>query len=203
MIGLKKIVKSYLLPDSILITKIPHKKMLLTFDDGPDPDVTPKVLDLLAQYKAKAIFFIPGRRIERAPELLVEIIKQGHQIGNHTFIHSNGKQPGFFAYLRDIKKCQQIIFDTCGITPKFFRPPCGVLSLTTLLAPRIVGLRVMTWSLDVHDWKCRSKEDALAAAQTLIKNVKPGDIALLHDDNRNVVELLKASLTILVDNKLL
>lgn len=191
---LKQYVKKSLMPDSFLMTRLAdtsQKAILLTFDDGPDPDVTPRVLELLEKYNAKAIFFIPGRRIERAPHVLAEIIKQGHLIGNHTFLHSNGKQPGFVQYWRDVKKCQKMILNECGVAPYFFRPPCGVVSLTTLFAPKLVGLQVMNWSLDVRDWRFKSKQDAIAAADELIDKVKLGDIILLHDDNKHVIHLLQ------------
>lgn len=193
-----KIIIKRTIPRNFLIQKIPksisEKSVLLTFDDGPDPEITPQVLDLLSLYEVRAIFFIPGRRISRAPSLLVKIIKQGHIIGNHTFIHANDRQPGFFSYLEDIKKCQKMIFDLCGTPPRFFRPPGGVISFTTLLASKLVGLQLMTWSLDVHDWQCKSKEDADIAAYELINTVKSGDIVLLHDDNKNILHLLKVAL---------
>ncbi len=195
MIGLlKQFVKDCILPGSLLLTRLPDNgsnTILLTFDDGPDPNVTPQVLDLLSQYKAKALFFIPGRRIERAPGLLAEIIKQGHMIGNHTYIHSNGVQPSFPAYWKDIKKCQKMIVDGCGVTPRFFRPPCGVVSLTTLLAPKLTGLRTINWSIDVKDWQCKSNEQAILAANELVRNIKSGDIVLLHDDNPCVIQILE------------
>ena len=190
---LKKII-----PKSLLISNITNvsNSVFLTFDDGPNPDVTPKVLGVLQRYDARAVFFIPGLRIERAPYLLRQLIEDGHEIGNHTFIHKNGKQPAFFAYLRDIEKCQKEIEISCGVKPRLFRPPCGIISPTTLLAPILKTLQTVTWSIDSQDWRCRSSKDADAAAEYLLQVVQPGDIILLHDDNPYVVSILEIVLPV-------
>lgn len=194
MTGLFRQTFKQLLPKSLLTRRLGgeyKKSVLLTFDDGPRSDVTPAVLDLLEKYEARAVFFMPGCRIARAPHLLPDIFASGHEVGNHTYLHSNGKQPHFLAYRKDIEKCQNTIEKLCGCRPRLFRPPCGIISPTTLLAPKLCGLKTVTWSVDVQDWQCRTSRAALEAAKKLIEIISPGDIVLLHDDNPHVIEILQ------------
>ena len=182
-----------LIPQAFLVQKLSSKGsncVLLTFDDGPDPEITPAVLKKLETYGARAIFFIPGRRIERAPYLLKIIREQGHLIGNHTYIHSNGNQAWFLEYWRDLVRCQETIEHYTGERPTLFRPAGGRISFTTLMVPRLMGLRTVTWSLEAEDWRCKSIEQAREAAKQLIRKVRSGDVVELHDDNRYVLEIL-------------
>jgi len=185
-----------LIPQILLATRLKQgannsNSLLLTFDDGPDPAVTPKVLSLLKEYDARAVFFIVGRRIEKSPHLLSTIKKEGHELGNHTYIHLNQGEPGFLEYWRDIRQCQNLIQHHCGYRPKLFRAPSGHISPTSLMVSHLAGLRPVNWSVGVKDWKCRSKTDAQKAAIKIIKNAKFRDIILLHDDNPYVVDILK------------
>ena len=109
-----------------VVRRIPKSDgILLTFDDGPDPNVTLAVLDLLRQYEAKAIFFICGRRIENAPEMLARIVAEGHVLGNHSFAH--WKRPdtpgGWKEYANDLKKCDEAIAEYIPEPVKLFRAP--------------------------------------------------------------------------------
>jgi peptidoglycan/xylan/chitin deacetylase (PgdA/CDA1 family) len=171
-----------------------HSGLLLTFDDGPDPDVTPRVLELLAEYHARAVFFIVGNRIDRAPHLLARILDEGHVIGNHSFRHPLDHVPSLIDYYRDIQECQRALETHTGQTPIWFRPPLGSLTLGSLLAPRLVGLRTVLWSVDVGDWKLRRRDEAVQAGHDLANIACPGDIVLLHDDNPCVLTLLDAAL---------
>lgn len=168
--------------------------VLLTFDDGPDPEVTPQVLELLAEYNAKAIFFVVGSRIPRAPEMLDRIVAEGHTIGNHTFRHPLDGIPGFVDYYRDVRECQLAIKRKIGVEPRLFRPPLGALSSGGLLAPMMLGLTTLMWSVDVRDWTLRRSDDAVTAGEQLASQTRPGDVVLLHDDNRHVLRLLATAL---------
>jgi len=193
LLKIKRVIKNHI-PKQLLITSLVKNstdRVLLTFDDGPHPEVTDQVLVLLKKHNVKAVFFIPGRRIARAPYLLSRIIKDGHEIGNHSYIHSRDKQPLLIHYIKDLIKCQREIERYSGMKPKLFRPPKGIISPTTLLSSVIVGLRTITWSLDVRDWQCKSKNDAVTASWKLLQMVKAGDIILLHDDNPCVIDILE------------
>ena len=171
--------------------------VLLTFDDGPHPEVTPAVLRLLRRHTARAVFFVVGARVERAPHLLRTILDEGHVIGNHSFSHPMEHQPWVVPYYQDLVRCQQRVEGLTGRAPKLFRPPQGKLSLSSILAPRMLGLRTMLWSIDSGDWKLWDKDEgtARAAARALADQLRGREtlheIILLHDDHPNVVPVLE------------
>lgn len=173
--------------------------VLLTFDDGPHPRVTPAVLDRLAAHGARAVFFVIGRRIANAPELLHRIEAEGHVIGNHSFRHERGAALGFRGYRADVRACQEAIHEHTGRGPVLFRPPFGERSLTTLLAARSLGLRPMLWSLDEQDWRCRTHDTAGPTAERMIAKVQSRDVVLLHDDHDGVLTILDRMLPVLCD----
>ena len=182
-----------MLPRSLLVQQLDQGTsncVLLTFDDGPHPEFTPSVLARLEAYKTRAVFFVIGRRIEKAPYLLRQIQERGHEIGNHTYTHPNSRQPWFLPYWQDLLRCQSIIEKQTGKRPKLFRPPGGRISLTSLLAPRLLGLRTVTWSLGVNDWRCHTTYEARQAARKILNKITAGDIILLHDDNPYGLEIL-------------
>ncbi len=176
------------------------RAVLLTFDDGPHAEVTPAVLDRLDEYGARAVFFLIGRRIKRAPHLPAQIRDRGHLLGNHSHLHldryvlADERPPGFCEYYRDSQRCQAAIERHAGIRPVLFRPPGGRLTPVTVLVPKLLGLRCVTWSREVSDWRFRSPGEAQAGASALAATVAPGDIVLLHDDNPWVLDVLDALL---------
>jgi peptidoglycan/xylan/chitin deacetylase (PgdA/CDA1 family) len=175
--------------------------VLLTFDDGPHPEVTEGVLDRLQRYGARAVFFLVGNRIPRAPSVIPKILAAGHVLGNHGFAHKKGRGPWLWPYLKDLKRCQQAIGEAAGQAPRLFRPPEGRISPASLLAPRFLGLRTVYWSIDSADWKLRHPEDALRCGEGLSRAVSSGDIILLHDDNPCVLPLLDVLLPVLAAKK--
>jgi peptidoglycan-N-acetylglucosamine deacetylase len=172
--------------------------VLLSFDDGPDPDVTPKVLERLRAFEARALFFVVGSRIPKAPHLLKRIEDEGHVLGNHTFSHRLDRDPNPLTYYRDVQKCQHVVEELTGHRPHLFRAPMGRSSAGALLTPRLLRLTHVLWSADSNDWKLRSEDAALACAERLSTTVAPMDIVLLHDDNPWVVTVLDVLLPNLV-----
>ena len=174
-----------------------RNEIALTFDDGPDPDVTPKVLDILDAHHAKASFFVIGDKAAAHPDLIREIVRRGHSIENHSRKHSNVF--GFFAWtaLRDdIGTAQEIIAGITGNAPSFFRSPMGIRN--PLLDPVIarLGLHYITWTRRGFDTVAR---DPAIVLERLTRNLRTGDILLLHDrPSRNrraiVLEVLPALL---------
>ncbi len=154
-------------------------EVALTFDDGPDPIVTPRVLDLLDQYGAKASFFCIGNKVIAHPELTREIIKRGHSVENHTNSH-----PHAFAFFgpsalqHEIDSAQTAIYATTGVAPVFFRAPMGFRN--PFLAPVVerAGLRYTNWTRRGYDTFAKSAEPVL---QRLQRGLAAGDILLLHD----------------------
>jgi peptidoglycan-N-acetylglucosamine deacetylase len=173
-------------------------RVLLTFDDGPNRAVTPRVLERLDRYGARGVFFVVGHQVERSPELVPLIVSHGHLVGNHTYQHRNDRDPWFLEYLQDLRRCQTIVAEH-GPVPRLFRPPRGHLSFTTLAASQLLGLRMIHWSLNVRDWTCHSHEDAIAAAEALERQVVAGQIIDLHDGNPFILDLLDHALPRLKD----
>jgi peptidoglycan/xylan/chitin deacetylase (PgdA/CDA1 family) len=154
-------------------------EIALTFDDGPDPRLTPAVLDLLDAWGAKASFFCIGRRASAHPALIREIAARGHGVENHSHAHAGA----FACYTpaalhRDLTRAQTAIGGITGRPPAFFRPPMGVRS--PLLDPALnrLGLRQVTWTRRGYDAVCG---DAGAVLRRLSRGLAGGDVLLLHD----------------------
>lgn len=155
--------------------------IVLSFDDGPDPDVTPHVLDMLDKYGAKASFFVIGERAKRHPALVREALARGHSIENHTYHHPwsfAAWTPG--AMIRELANAQSAITLACGKAPIFFRAPAGLRS--PLLDPVLVqlDLSLVSWSKRAYDGVQRCPERALSR---LTHKMAPGQILLMHDGN--------------------
>ncbi len=155
------------------------KEIALTFDDGPDPVDTPRLLDLLRAKGIKATFFVVGRRAEQYPEIVRRTWEEGHLIGNHTWSH----QP-LFCFLppwqlrREIERATQSIRRACGSKPRYFRSPVGLRH--PFLRPYLeqAGLKFVSWRLRSRDTSIR---DAEKLAHRILENAAGGDIILLHD----------------------
>jgi peptidoglycan/xylan/chitin deacetylase (PgdA/CDA1 family) len=153
--------------------------VVLTFDDGPDPEVTPQVLDMLDAHGAKASFFVIGRRAEQHPALLREMLRRGHGIENHTHGHPFGFAcMGPVAQWREIRRAQEAIAAACGQAPRFFRAPMGLRNplLDPALAAERLGL--VSWTRRGFDTRRGPSEKVLAR---LTSGLAAGDILLLHD----------------------
>jgi peptidoglycan/xylan/chitin deacetylase (PgdA/CDA1 family) len=174
---------------------------LLTFDDGPHPEGTRAVLDVLHRYDARAVFFVVGSRIRRAPDMLERIVASGHVLGNHSYAHPLGRQFRFWQSWRDINQCQRAVFDLVGRWPTLFRPPLGHVSLASVTAPRVAGLVPMLWSTDSNDWKLRRECDVARAADEMLRKLESPlrHILLFHDEQRTSAQLLDRVLSRLVD----
>lgn len=151
----------------------------LTFDDGPDPLLTPKVLDLLDQHRATATFFCIGSRVERFPEAAAAIVARGHTVANHSHTHPNAF--GFYGprgVQREVGSAQQAILAATGRRPTLFRAPVGIRG--PFLEPCLAreGLRLVSWTRRGLDTLSR---DPVAVAARLTRRVTSGDILLLHD----------------------
>lgn len=149
-----------------------EKILYLTFDDGPTPGITRKVLDILDSRQAKGTFFCLGRNVERHPEDFREIIRRGHAVGNHSYSHLKGWKTPSREYYEDI------ILAGHFIRSKLFRPPYGQIRRSQI---RHLGkeYRIIMWEVMSHDYEARiSKERSLKA---LLRYTKPGSILVFHD----------------------
>jgi peptidoglycan/xylan/chitin deacetylase (PgdA/CDA1 family) len=154
-------------------------EIALTFDDGPDPEVTPRVLDLLEAHGARATFFCIAEKAARHPELTREIVRRGHAVENHSNAHEHT-----FAFLllaglrRDLTAAQATIAGLTGRAPRFFRPPMGFRN--PLLDPVLheTGLKLVSWTRRGYDTR---RSDVERVAAKLERGLAAGDILLLHD----------------------
>jgi peptidoglycan-N-acetylglucosamine deacetylase len=151
----------------------------LTFDDGPHPEGTPAVLELLARAGARASFFVIGEQVERRPELVIQIAEAGHVVGLHGQRHRLQTRLTLEQVRDDIARGMTTIERTLGTAPVWHRPPYGIYSPAGLQAVRGAGLRPLLWSRWGKDWR-RFTTPARIASRTM-KAVLPGDVILLHD----------------------
>lgn len=168
-----------------LVWQIPtdKKEVFLSFDDGPTPGVTEKVLDLLKEYKGKATFFCVGKNVEENLELFERIKREGHSVGNHTMNHLNGWKNSEEDYIQDVSDCQKLI------NTHLFRPPYGKIrrSQASHLLPHY---KIIMWSLLTRDYDAKiGKEDCLKLA---LSGIKPGYILVFHDSYKAADKMLFA-----------
>jgi peptidoglycan/xylan/chitin deacetylase (PgdA/CDA1 family) len=142
------------------------RKLALTFDDGPNPSITPKLLELLDRYNAKATFFLIGRYVRECPELVQETVSRGHEVGNHTELHPNLLLLNPTKVRVELRLCHDAIRSAIGTPPKWFRPPFGMRNPWVIPAARELGYRTVMWTLIPGDWQDKP-------AEWLIPRMKP------------------------------
>ncbi|PKN34280.1 MAG: polysaccharide deacetylase family protein [Deltaproteobacteria bacterium HGW-Deltaproteobacteria-19] len=150
----------------------------LTFDDGPDPQVTPRILELLAAAGVPAAFFVTGERAARHPELIRAILAAGHEVGNHSWHHDPLLMLRPMSVLRREVEEAQRIFSEAGIRPRAFRPPVGITNPRLPIVLRESDMICVTFSRRGADWGNRR---VTGLAGRLLRGLRPGDILLLHD----------------------
>jgi len=154
-------------------------RVALTFDDGPDPQTTPLVLDRLDELGLRGTFFCLGSRMEQAPELVMETVDRGHEIGIHGHLHEHhlARTP---RWIRDDLDAALEVAGDCGVLPRWYRPPFGQSSLGTMLAARGRGLELVHWSAWGREWEA---VDANEVVGRVCASLEPGAIVLLHDSD--------------------
>lgn len=174
-----RIIKK-LFPDYIWSGDTSEKTVYLTFDDGPVPEATPWVLDLLKKHNVKGTFFCVGANVKSYPEIFERLLQEGHAIGNHTYNHISGWSQNNADYYHDIAQCQEVI-DT-----NLFRPPYGRIKKAQ--AKKLSkGYKIVMWDILSGDFdKNLSSEDCL---HNVIKNLRPGAIIVFHDSIKSIEKL--------------
>ncbi len=152
-----------------------QKKIALTFDDGPHPVYTLKLLDGLAQRNVKATFFIIGESAERNPEVIKRIHAEGHLIGNHTYSHVQLTCINSAKALEEIAKTNEVIASITGESIRYIRPPYGIYNETLAKSSNLIPV---IWTVDPRDWSVLNTDSVVSH---VIKNVKENDVILLHD----------------------
>lgn len=160
-----------------MIWKMPsgEKKIYLTFDDGPIPDITPFVMDELNKFNAKATFFCIGDNIRKHPEVFESLKKEGHTVANHTFNHLNGRKYNLNTYLENTEKCQEYLSDSSS---NYFRPPYGRMKRSQINAIA-EKYKIIMW--DVLSGDFQKDLDPDKCLRKCIKYTQDGSIVLFHD----------------------
>lgn len=158
-----------------------RNEIALTIDDGPDPVVTPQVLDILQRYNAKVTFFCIGEKAARYPELCREIVNRGHAVENHSQQHKhNFSLLGLAGFIREIQAAQHTLTEITGSAPQFFRAPAGLRNPFLDPALHRLGLKLASWTVRGFDTRINNAEKVKAR---LLRGLRAGSILLLHDGN--------------------
>jgi peptidoglycan/xylan/chitin deacetylase (PgdA/CDA1 family) len=164
----------------------------MTFDDGPSPETTPRLLDILKQRNIKATFFMIGQNAERNPAIVKRILAEGHEIGNHSWTHPQLSKLPDDRVTEEINKTQNAIKDASGYAPVLMRPPYGAITARQKeWIEKQFGLSVIIWSVDPFDWK---RPGASVIEQRILAGARPGAIVLSHDIHKQTVDAMPATL---------
>jgi peptidoglycan/xylan/chitin deacetylase (PgdA/CDA1 family) len=170
------------LPRRMLLDRGPRggQYVYFTFDDGPHPEYTPRLLDELAAHCLRATFFVIGSQVQQHPQIVRRILAEGHALGSHSWSHLPPERTSASALAMEMRQTSRLIEQIAGVPTNLCRPPYGALSAAKLF--RLWGIRqtVVLWSVDPRDYACQSSAEleALLRGATL----GPGDIVLLHDN---------------------
>ena len=182
------------------LRKLPNpkdKEIALTFDDGPDPLYTPRVLDVLHKNGVKASFFVIAKKAQQNPELIKRMLEEGHEIGLHSYEHNNAwlAAPGYVKH--DFAKSAAILRDL-GVECHYYRPPWGYVNLETLKQVQTAGYQLVMWNVMAQDWK--RNQTSREIVKRLLERVNSGSIICLHDGGgapgapRRTIDALESAL---------
>ncbi|HEY3416089.1 MAG TPA: polysaccharide deacetylase family protein [Armatimonadota bacterium] len=170
------------------------KWIALTFDDGPHPKFTPRILALLKQYHAKATFFVVGEMAEKYPDLVRAEIAAGHSVGNHTYHHVNLTKILEGDVATEIKACGEVLQKINGRAPRLFRPPGGDYDQGVAEAAEALGYTIVLWTDDPGDY---AQPGDKVIASRILAHIHPGGIILIHDGIQQTIDVLPQILTYL------
>jgi peptidoglycan-N-acetylglucosamine deacetylase len=163
------------------------RQLALTFDDGPNPAITPRLLDLLDRHDAKATFFVVGRFVQACGALTKEVSSRGHLLGNHTQTHPNLFWLGPRDVRNELQQCQGALQDATGSPAKYFRPPYGLRNPWVVSNARKLGMQTVMWTLLPGDWQEKPVERLTNRMKPIAVNAanaprrSSGDVLCLHD----------------------
>jgi peptidoglycan/xylan/chitin deacetylase (PgdA/CDA1 family) len=184
-----------LLPQAVFTLPGGRDEIALTFDDGPDPEFTPRVLEVLARTKTPATFFVLGQKAEQLPGLVREIAGQGHTVGIHGYDHGNLFWRSSTRIFAEIRRADEIVAAAAGKHTRLFRPPYGRIRPGVLRRVTRAGWQVVLWDVVPYDFNA---PDAPAITQRVVEHARAGSILVLHDgggDRANTVAALPEIIT--------
>lgn len=163
------------------------RKLAITFDDGPNPGITPKLLDLLDRHQARATFFMIGRFVRACPELAKEVHARGHLVANHTEMHPNLMWVSPGGVRDEMERCQDALQRAMGSPAKYFRPPFGFRNPWVVGTARGLGMETVMWTLIPGDWRGKPADWLVERMKPIAKHARQirgrtgGDVLCLHD----------------------
>jgi len=160
-----------------------NQTLYLTFDDGPHPEITPKVLDLLDQYQAKATFFCVGENVEQFPQTYAEILNKGHRTGNHTMNHLNGWKTNLNLYYENVNECRKLV------DSDLLRPPYGRITPAQIQALK-KEYKIVMWSVLSYDFDTETTPEQ--CLNYVIEHAEDGAIIVFHDSEKSARNMLAA-----------
>lgn len=168
-----------------------EKKVALTFDDGPDGSVTPKILDTLSHYHVKGNFFFIGQSAKAYPSVVKRAFNEGNLVLNHSYSHPQFTQKSEAFITNELAQTDALLKSLTGAAPEFVRPPYGIVNDQVLNVAKSRGQKLIIWSIDTLDWSQKEKENIV---QNVLRNVRPGEIILMHSngDKQATAEALPA-----------
>jgi peptidoglycan/xylan/chitin deacetylase (PgdA/CDA1 family) len=167
-----------------------EKKVYLTFDDGPTPEITGWVLNQLNEYNFKATFFCIGNNIQKHPEIFNAVIEEGHVIGNHTFNHYNGWKTRTVDYISNVEKCSEAIIQNSKFkiqNTHLFRPPYGKIKTSQAKSILASGYKIIMWDVLSGDFDATVNPEK--CLENVLKNIEPGSIVVFHDSVKSFKNL--------------
>jgi peptidoglycan/xylan/chitin deacetylase (PgdA/CDA1 family) len=154
------------------------KHLALTYDDGPNDPHTFRLLEVLARHNVRATFFLIGRYVQQRPDIVREMVKAGHIVGNHSFTHPLLIFKTMRECREQLSQCEQVLGDAVGEHSNLFRPPFGGRRPAVLREARQMGLEPVMWNVTGYDWNAPSAEHI---ERKVTRQVRGGDVVLLHD----------------------
>ena len=178
--------------DTYTRVKTGRRVLAITFDDGPHPENTPRLLDMLKARNIKATFYVVGNMVKYNPQILRRMVEEGHEIGNHSVSHGNLARMSNAELLKELKTAHQQIVDASGVEPLSMRPPGGAIRKDQKeLMLRELGYPTVLWSVDPEDWK---RPGPAVVTSRLLNGASPGGILLVHDLHKPTVDAMPGTL---------
>jgi peptidoglycan/xylan/chitin deacetylase (PgdA/CDA1 family) len=189
----RQVVRSalaYALPKRLFLVRGPQdsREVCLTFDDGPHPEHTPRLLEVLASQGVAATFFIVGQQARRYPELVRRLADEGHVVVHHSYYHADPSRTSASQLLEEIRQTSDLLSELLDEVPELFRPPHGKLTGAKLWRLWRAGQTVVLWNVDPKDYALHSVAQGLSWFQT--RPLRGGDIVLFHDTHPFAAEIL-------------
>jgi peptidoglycan/xylan/chitin deacetylase (PgdA/CDA1 family) len=183
-------------PATYAQVRVDQPFIAMTFDDGPSSANTPRLLEILKQRNIKATFFLIGENAASNPDLVRQILADGHEIGNHSWTHPQLSKLSDDRVTAEISKTQDTIKEASGFTPTLLRPPYGAITARQReWIESQFGLNIILWSVDPFDWK---RPGASVITQRILSQVRPGAIILSHDIHKQTVDAMPTTLDSLI-----